>query len=523
MASSPPPSLEALRAAALQRPRSWRALLARHDLLLHIAAYPPTDAHRAESLRQLDGIPALVRQLPAAARRKGDDSGVAGTRSHDPFELGIARWLSAQYPHDIDVDWAQLSSETLLQDLLRPALHPAEQDGFDSDHLSLRAWVRAARGPAGPTDLSWLLEVVKHARSTDALLAASWETAAVPLVWKLRNASATTARLAPARVVRRVAMRALPSSPVRHIGSALNGIERLPRPDAERVIVVARTTLSARCREVHAITYANPREVWMAPLGQGAELAIIGVAREHRLGLEANYGYILFSNGIPIGYGGVSPLFRQANTGINIFEPFRGMEAGFLWAQMLRAFRTLFGVGRFLVNPFQIGDGNSEALQSGAFWFHYRLGFRPATQELRELAAAELKRRQRQPTYRTPLSILRKLASVDLQLTLPGFDERDAFDEAWLPRLSVLATRRLGVTGARGRRRDPRATSSLAPYAALLTDVRDWPLSERRALPRLLRAKDAPVERDFVRAAQEHRRFYRGLIALARAESDARP
>jgi hypothetical protein len=527
------PSFDELRVTSLGHVRSWKALTARHDLLLRIAAYPPTVAHRGEALRQLDQLGALVRQLPAAIRQRGDGSGIASTRAHDPFDLGMARWLSARFPRDIEVDWAQLGDATLLQDLLRHALHSAELDGFDSDHLTLRAWVRTARGSAWPTDLSWILHTVGEARHSPALLAAAWESAAVPLVWNLRHASATAARLErePAQVVTRAAMRTLPANTLRHISTPLRGITRLPRAAAGEVIDVARIALAARCREVHAISYANRDEVWMAPLDAGAELAIIGVVPEHRLTLEANYGYILFSNGIPVGYGGVSPLFRQANTGINIFEPFRGTEAAFLWAQMLRAFRALFGVRRFIVNPFQIGGGNAEALRSGAFWFHYRLGFRPATADLRALAESELTLLRSNPGHRTPLRTLRRLASADLHLTLPGFPERDAFDEAWLPRLSALVTRRIADAYAEPGRpanagraamaarvsRIAAPKARLAPFAALLPDLARWPAAERRTLRALLDAKDAPVERDFVRAAQEHPRFYRGLISLARA------
>ena len=510
-------SIDDLRATAIRRAASWRKLTARHDFLLRIAAYPPTTAHRTEALQQLNQLQTLARKLPSAARNRGNDSGITNTTSHDPYDLGTTRWLATHYPHDIELDWAQLHDATALQDLLRPALHPAELDGFDSDHISLRTWIRSARGPTWPSDLSWILATIKHARPTQPLLVAAWESAAVPLVWHLRHASATTAHITPARVAPREQMRVPPENPTHHITTPLNNIKRLPRAAAEQVIEVARTTLAARCREVHAISYANPHEVWIAPLGAGAELAIIGVTPEHRLTLEANYGYILFSNGIPIGYGGVSPLFHQANTGINIFAPFRGTEAAFLWTQMLRAFRTLFGVRRFIVNPFQIGGGNAEALQSGAFWFYYRLGFRPATVEVRELAEVEFARMSepKKPKYRTPLRTLRRLASADLHLTLPGFDERDAFDESWLPQLSVLVSRHLG-SDAKAIRAKPSALS-LAPFAALLPDVPRWPLSDRRNLRALLRAKDAPVERDFVRAAQEHPHFYRGLISLARA------
>ena len=155
------------------------------------------------------------------------------------------------------------------------------------------------------------------------------------------------------------------------------------------VIDLARSALAARAREVHAMNYPNADDVHVADLGEGVELAVIGVPPAQRLSLEANYGYLLISNGVPIGYGGVSPLFRQANTGINVFDPFRGSEAAFLWAQMLRAFRTLFGTRRFVINGYQFGAGNSEAIASGAYWFYYRLGFRPSLAENASLAAAE--------------------------------------------------------------------------------------------------------------------------------------
>ena len=159
-------------------------------------------------------------------------------------------------------------------------------------------------------------------------------------------------------------------------------------------IDLARSALVARAREVHAMSYPNADDVHVADLGEGVELAVIGVPPAQRLLLEANYGYLLISNGVPIGYGGVSPLFRQANTGINVFDPFRGSEAAFLWAQTLRAFRTLFGTRRFVINGYQFGAGNSEAIASGAYWFYYRLGFRPSLAENASLAAAEAERLQ---------------------------------------------------------------------------------------------------------------------------------
>lgn len=126
----------------------------------------------------------------------------------------------------------------------------------------------------------------------------------------------------------------------------------------------------ADCREVYPISHANPREVYWCDLGEGVALAVIGALPGRRLCLEANYGCPLVSNGVPIGDGGVTALHRQANTGINIFEPFRGAEAGFLWVEMRRVFATLFDARGFIVNGYQIGEANPEAIASGAFWFY---------------------------------------------------------------------------------------------------------------------------------------------------------
>jgi hypothetical protein len=60
-------------------------------------------------------------------------------------------------------------------------------------------------------------------------------------------------------------------------------------------------------------------------------------------------------------------LAAQANTGLHIFESFRGSEAGFLYVQTLRAFHSLFGVSRFVLNPYQLGAENDEGIDSGAY------------------------------------------------------------------------------------------------------------------------------------------------------------
>ncbi|MCK7501784.1 MAG: hypothetical protein MZW92_76130, partial [Comamonadaceae bacterium] len=124
------------------------------------------------------------------------------------------------------------------------------------------------------------------------------------------------------------------------------------------------------------IEQPNLDECWQADFGGGLQMAAIGVRPGLRATLEVTYGYLLLANGMPIGYGGFTTLFAQVNTGINVFPEYRGGEAAFAFEQALRAMHTLTGCAHVIVNPYQFGAGNDEALASGAYWFYYRLGFR---------------------------------------------------------------------------------------------------------------------------------------------------
>lgn len=281
------------------------------------------------------------------------------------------------------------------------------------------------------------------------------------------------------------------------------------------------------------MTYPNADEVWWCDLGEGVSLAVIGIARERRLTLETNTGYLLFANGVPIAYGGVTALFRQANTGINVFDAFRGSEAAYLWVQMLRAFHTLYGSRRFIINPYQFGAGNVEAIRSGAFWFYYRLGFRPSQSAMRTLAAREAQRIATDRKHRSDARTLRALASGDLYLDLAGYDPGDHFDESCLARCGARAARQLARIAGTSRRkaqqqlvaavvRDlgvedfeqwPAAERGgfefLAPVFAGLPGMPDWPRPEREALAAVLRAKGLPQERAFaLRSLRAPRAFH---------------
>jgi hypothetical protein len=295
------------------------------------------------------------------------------------------------------------------------------------------------------------------------------------------------------------------------------------------MIDVAMASLAVRHRETNHFNHANPHEVYLANVGDGVGIAIFGLLQAFRYPLECTMGYLVLSNGTPVGYGGASLLFRQANTGVNIFDEYRGSEAAFLWVQVMRVFHHLVGCTRFIANPYQFGADNDEALKSGAFRFYYRLGYRPVLRQIRELA-------RRDPASRD-LGTLRRLTSCDMHLTLPGARQSELFDECWLETSSLLATEVLSAAGGRTRKAAANRVSTrlakdigirsfrrwsaaervafkrIAPIVAIV-DPEEWTTTAKRSLRDLVRAKGGTCEVEYARRLCQHEPL---LAALRRA------
>ncbi|MBC7895837.1 MAG: hypothetical protein H7066_10500 [Cytophagaceae bacterium] len=523
-----------LRALERRQLRSASALAALHDELLFLSAFPCGRLLAAAAQRMLRSFAHRVGHLPARAARPLHASGIAGTLSTHTYMFGVARWLvrhgEVAVPH-----WQHDRDAERLEPLIRLSMLPAELDAFDDSGLSTRAWLElaSARLPGGV--LHWL--VGPRAMGTDATWREWYDSADVPLSWSLGDSRwCTTRNVAPGpRRVSRGPFRRVPDDAVASISTPLATLRRLRAPEATAWVDASLAALTARCREVVPMAHANLDEVYVAELGEGVQLCVIGAGREDRLALEANYGYVMFSNRVPIGYGGVTPLGNQANTGVNIFESFRGSEASFVFAQTLRVFRALFGVDRFVVNPFQFGADNEEAIASGAYWFYDRLGFRPADVATRAIADRERRRlAARQGPHSTP-TVLRALARSDVILELTPTSAVPLFRERWLADMGQLVAASLSGVPAAGRigyvldlarRQKLQLTGERAPLTAgerrgavllspilqlLTTGIARWNPQERVDLWDLVRAKGALRERTFVRRARAHVRFWKAL------------
>jgi hypothetical protein len=431
-----------------------------------------------------------------------------------------------------------------LDELLEHLLHHTESDYFDSGHVSTEEWLGIAADQDRGTDFDWLMSELRDRRRHGRFWTSMYNAAEIPLRCLLEESSLsrTFNEYGDEPVISRAEpMRSRFHRAKQEIARPLRSMQLLARKDGERLLDVAMSSLAARHRETIHFNTANPAEVWLADVGKGVKIAATGLDPEHRYPLECTMGFLILSNGVPIGYGGSSMFYRQANNGINIFDEFRGSEAAWLWVQVMRVFHALSGCNRFIANPYQFGEDNDEALKSGAFWFYYRLGYRPVEAGIRKLARSEYAKVAE--GERTPVKVLRKLATCDMHLTLPDARQADFFDEGWIEFASLLATRELAGTGLPSRRRANDAIAHrlaadlglesmerwsgeerrwfirLAPIVAATHPVA-WPKRDRDALARLMRAKGGPCERDFTRLFGRHRRFFTALKKACRKVAD---
>ena len=513
-----------------------RQLVALQRIICFLSAFPDNAAVHRAARKLATGFSARVARLPKAQREQLDDSGAAGSVTRHTYAATAARWMQGRFAGAVDLDWKADNVAEALAPLVTPLLDPMEAEAADFSAHGLRDWFKRARGAGSEGDLAWLLAQAGSG-SARREFERTFDAAEVPLAWRLDDRAGITgnARRGPV-FARQAGMRRSSADPRAAIVQPLP-IERFSRRAAARLLDPWRAALWSRTRTVFQIEQPNLDECYLADLGAGLQFAAIGVAPERRGALEATYGYLLLANGMPIGYGGFTALFAQVNTGINVFPEFRGSEAAFAFEQALRAMHAITGNARFIVNPYQFGAGNDEALQSGAYWFYYRLGFRSARVGVRRLAEGEFARMRAERGYRVPIATLRRLAACDIHLDLAEDADEKSFDEALLQDLAAGITAAMAREGlmnraAALRRLSERLAGELgirltdwtglqrqgfaqfAPLLAQIDDLATWPKADRGALGRIIRARWAPQERDFIAGMRGHDRL---RIALARA------
>src|SRR4029077_6109781 len=163
---------------------------------------------------------------------------------------------------------------------------------------------------------------------------------------------------------------------------------------------------------------------------------------ERRLPLRAYHAGFTLKNGVPINYIEGISICERMEIGFNTFYTYRDGESAWVYAMVLRLLHQIVGVTCISIDPYQLGFHNEEAIDSGAFWFYRKMGFRPTRPELARLMAAEERKIATDPTYRTPARALRRLYTGSFIYETPGTTNGD-WDRFTIRSLGLAVQRRM--------------------------------------------------------------------------------
>src|ERR1035441_768345 len=124
-------------------------------------------------------------------------------------------------------------------------------------------------------------------------------------------------------------------------------------------------------------------------VGRGVSIYLWNLPPSRRLPLRAYVAGFTLKNGVPINYIEAIGLCEWIEVGFNTFYTFRQGETAWIYAQTLRCLCALTGATTTPLYHCQIGQNTCEAIESGAFWFYRKLGFRSGSGDLEQLAKKE--------------------------------------------------------------------------------------------------------------------------------------
>lgn len=531
-------------------------LIRLHEILLFLSAYPQNARVRRLSESLLKTFAKRVEVLSEADADLSpldapEVSGITGLPLTDTFTYPIVRWLVRlrRQQGRVALAWDWLEDENRLAETWPRFMPLLEEDAFVEANVPYQAWLQSATG-ASAKDVAWLIQRFESLARTEKEKAELYDSQKLYVRWTpTYRLTRTGMRLATSRVFyhrdaliqrRDVSLRSeLESSP--------SSLKQLSPKQGEAILDMTRAASTVRYRELYGFTHGDPGRVFKTNPGRGVDVFIVGLPPGKRLPLRAYHAAMIFKNGVPVGYFEGISLFERMESGFNLYYTFRDGETAWLYARVLNIFRHLLGVTAFSIDPYQIGYENEEGIESGAFWFYRKLGFRPTNAEVVKLVINEEKKIASRSNYRTSAKTLRKLAAGPMIFELDKTSDKsldessDRFtpgdwDQFQVRNIGLAAQRRmakhrgdaerfrpaavkelthvLGIRANAWREAEHAALSDFAVTLSLVEDLSEWSDIEKRALVRVIRAKAGLDESSYLKLMQKHARLRSAMIKL---------
>ena len=417
-----PEKMKLLTAISNGKLNAKKALQTWYDILLFLLAYPdnrPVYELASQCLQQLDSYV----QSHENIQRRLFNSGITNTRLCAAFGFEIVKWLTTKFPRDVSLSSFEASDEQ-IQSILSVVMPKVESEILQDGNADWKSWVKKSLKKK-ETLLHKLVTIFDQSDIRPEVKDELWGAIGVNVEINFSShLSLPPSLFSPyyhTSIVR-------PKSAFESKDLKATEIS-LKESEAERIIECGRMILVRHLREIDPISFTSASLVTYYQLPRGLSIALMGMVPKWRHPIDSYMGYIVFKNGLPVAYAGSWILFDSGRIGLNIFPAYRGGESQHIFQQVLRLHAKVYHLKRFTVDPYQIGKDNNDGLKSGAFWTYYHAGFRPIREAQKKLAHAEALKINSTEGYRTPMSILAKLANsrmeILLQKTAVMFDATD--------------------------------------------------------------------------------------------------
>jgi hypothetical protein len=550
--------------------RDPKLLIRFHESLLFVRAFP-------QSVSLVPQVEKLLRSFHERVERirdlgvdmsifdDFDTSGIAGTTMQDSVNFEVARWLVRQMPESIEIAWDNYNEERAWGSSWPRFIPLLREDADVEANIPWRRWLDAVRGSR--PDIEWLIrhfEQVEIAAPVEAdrVRGELYDSLRIPLRWRLQDLKLSRTRnwTRP----RRFYIHDAPFIARKEVSLAVELSRppvRLMRPSQRERDWAMRTIkeiMLVRYRELYGTTLGDPQSVVRADLERGVVIYLWNLPPRRRLPLRAYVAGFTLKNGVPINYVEAIGLCEWIEVGFNTFYTFRQGETAWIYAQALRCLRAETGASVISVYPYQIGQNNDEALDSGAFWFYRKLGFRCGLPEIELLARTEEKKIAADARHRTPRRTLKRLAEAHMFYEIDSAAARTAKQDddsresesavvsgAWdtfstrnlglrvtrkmaeefggnLPAMrdasAATITRVLGVKSYRWTNAERRSLEEWSLVLSLIPKITVWSDAEKREMIEIIRAQSGPDEMHYLHLTQHHEQLRRELLLLGEHE-----
>jgi hypothetical protein len=496
--ADPAPLERLLESLSHRRFRTSAELIRLHETLLFLRAYPASRgvARLADAI--LHSFAKRIEQdcPDLTPFEESEISGIDGTSLSAVFSYEVASHLAESHPRNLEIAWDRHDEADRLGPVLAEFLPMFREDWPVEAHVPFSDWIAAARGRHG-SDLGWLLAQFDRLPVEPRERSALYELLQLPLTWRVAGRTSRSRLRLPRRNLflhREPLLLRRDVSLARELQAPPLPVRRLKRTEARAVLDLIVDTSAMRYRELYGFSHPDEGGVFHADAGRGLDVFFFGVPPEWRLPLRAYHGGLFFKNGVPAGYVELLSLFERAEVGFNLYYTFREGESAWIYAVLLRLFHQVLGVNCFSVDPYQIGHENAEAIESGAFWFYRKLGFRSVDPAIARLTGQEEEKLRRTPGYRSSKRTLERLAEAPVIYESPA-----AEPGAW----DAFRIRHLGL-----------AAVTAESVLCLIPDYSQWTKQEKHAADEIVAAKQKGSEARYLRLMQSHPRLRAAIIQL---------